>query len=149
MNGVQGGRSFFLRPSGKRFDLGDFFELWLGLFQSTVLGDVPYLNVDVSHKAFPRAYANLVDSVQDAGGYVNNQLDPRLQDSLSTHLRGMDICYNMPGNAGRKMHKFIKLDAEPGGCFFRTGWQSYFRSGIFPKPRIPNSTSKFAMRQNG
>lgn len=118
LTGVQAGRSFFLQPSGSRKYLGDFFELWLGLFQSTILGSVPYLNVDVSHKAFPKRYNNMVDLIKDIGGNPNQELQPRSKSTLNQHLKGMDIVYNRPGNAGRKIHKFLNVEDIPARCMF-------------------------------
>ncbi|XP_070497961.1 protein argonaute-2 [Chironomus tepperi] len=49
------GKAVFFVPNRKS-DLGDGMELWLGLFQSAILGRAKiYLNVDVLHKAFPSA----------------------------------------------------------------------------------------------
>lgn len=122
LRGVQAGRSFFLQPTGNRYDLGDFFELWLGLFQSTVLGGCPYLNVDVSHKAFPKRYDNMAQLAREVGN----------DRALAEHLRGMDIVYNRPGNAGKKIHKFLDVDNTPERCMFELNGQrisvlQYFR----------------------
>lgn len=40
------GRSFFTPPSGRVVSLGDGMDLWVGLFQSAVLGWKPFLNID-------------------------------------------------------------------------------------------------------
>lgn len=124
MKGVQAGRSFFLQPTNKPEDLGDFFELWRGLFQSTVLGSVPYLNVDGSFKAFPKPYKNMVDLFYDAN---------ENRAKLLQHLKGMDICYNMPGTTVRRNYRFIGLDRAPADCLFeqngkRISVLEYFKS---------------------
>lgn len=40
------GRSFFQCPQSQAFDLDNGMELWVGMFQSAVLGWKPYFNVD-------------------------------------------------------------------------------------------------------
>lgn len=116
--GIQGGRSFFLPPRGQRVYLGDFYELWLGLFQSLVLGSVPFLNVDVNHKAFPKRYASLLDLLKDMEQDMRKQINPNQQldgfvlQALGRHLAGLEICYNNPG--GQKiLYKFMSMASDP------------------------------------
>lgn len=112
--GVSGGRSFFLPPEGRREYLGDFYELWLGLFQSVVLGNVPLLNVDVNHKAFPKRYNSLVDMFPDMERDLrlsinpNQPLDRNVLFALERHLSGLDICYN-----GMQVQKFQSVADTP------------------------------------
>lgn len=40
------GRSFFSPPRGQVVSLGDGMDLWVGLFQSAILGWKPFLNID-------------------------------------------------------------------------------------------------------
>lgn len=142
-NGIQAGRSFFLPPQ-KREYLGDYFELWLGLFQSTVLGNSPYLNVDVAHKAFPKRYHSLVALLEDI-----KQENPRTRDpfqDMRTHLRRMDVIYKTPGNAGQmRVYKFMDLVGTPKQERFtdENGRQltiaDYFREHNYPinYPALP------------
>lgn len=111
------GRSFFTVPKpNATVKLGDYADLWTGLFSSAVLGNIPYVNVDVSHKAFPSAM-NLVQIVDEmysvnrfARGNVNSQIDRGIAEQLEKHLRGLRIIYEVPGNkASKKSYKFLKL----------------------------------------
>lgn len=125
--------------------MGQYFELWKGLFQATVLGDVPFLNVDVAHKAFPKRYQNLLDLIEDIDRDMRNttnfnrSLDPRVTSELRRHLSGMDICYRGPGVAdGGKIYKFNSVDGKPANVRFNqdgkeTNVLQYFRD------RQPNS----------
>ncbi|KAJ6640715.1 Protein argonaute-2, partial [Pseudolycoriella hygida] len=110
-DGVQAGRSFFLRPGAKeRYDLGDNYELWTGLYQATVLGSRPYLNVDIAHKAFPseRRVCDILIGVD-----LKRQLDPKNASSLQSHLNGLMIKYSLPGNnASCRSFKFMRLAAD-------------------------------------
>lgn len=139
-NGVQVGRSFFTYPTGKSYDLGDFYELWTGLFQSTVLGSIPYVNVDVAHKAFPQPIG-LVDLIgglyrnsRFARGDIKTPLDRNVADSLQQHLRGLRIIYKMPGgDASEKGYKFLGLANIPAAEMFMSDGKNisvlaYFKS---------------------
>lgn len=119
-NGVSAARSFYL-PNNKPEYLGDYFELWLGLFQSTVLGYSPYLNVDIAHKAFPKRYASLAHLVEDIKNESRNVRDERsLNDELRKHLKGLDLVYVTPGNANlKKIYKFLDLDRKPSEVRFK------------------------------
>lgn len=107
-----------MRPD-KPVDLGDFYELWIGMFQSTILGRIPYVNVDIAHKAFP-SRTDLIELIKQIGYdhrsrrdvNLNQPLDFNVLNNLSNHLRGLDIGYIMPGGAGTKAYKFNSL-TEP------------------------------------
>ncbi|XP_031786529.1 protein argonaute-2 [Nasonia vitripennis] len=67
--------SFFTPPKGQVMSLGGGMDLWVGLFQSAVLGWKPYFNVDVAHKSFPKPQSvlDLMKTIcgcdgQDQGG---------------------------------------------------------------------------------
>lgn len=133
-NGVQVGRSFFPRPSGRPKDLGDFYELWTGLFQSTILGRIPYVNVDVAHKAFPtpmpliEIMGALKRQMDEANSRYRggNQNAPSLSEQLQRHLKGLRIVYEMSGNAGvvsYKSYKFLSLGQQPAKEFFTVDGQ--------------------------
>lgn len=110
-NGVQVGRSFFTRPD-RPYNLGDFYELWTGLFQSTVLGRIPYVNVDVAHKAFPQPL-HVMDVIAGScrGGLTESTtLDNWVTTILLKHLKGLRVIYKMPGSdASKKSYKFLDL----------------------------------------
>lgn len=149
-HGIQGGRSFFLPPPPKenRY-LGDFSELWLGLFQSLCLGQMPFLNVDVNHKAFPKYYSSLIDLLQDLERDenkkpnnfrsnrtiridLNQPLEYWVIDALKQHLSGLDICYTIPGTSNKRIHKFIRVEREPAQAKFEQNNFFKQKNGILP-----------------
>lgn len=117
-NGVVGGRSFFLPPENREY-LGDCYELWLGLFQSMVLGDVPFLNVDVNHKAFPKRYPSLIELLRDMEREFDpaRGLDQFLENALRRHLAGLEIRYNKPNDMAM-IYKFMDIVGPPGNVRF-------------------------------
>ncbi|XP_031627620.1 protein argonaute-2 [Contarinia nasturtii] len=119
-SGVVGGRSFYLPPPNRIY-LGDFYELWLGLFQSMVLGKTPFLNVDVNHKAFPKRYASLLDLLKDMDKNVNlnRELDYDAKMMLKRHLSGLELYYNKP-NDKPMIFKFMEIVDPPAKNVFTT-----------------------------
>lgn len=124
-NGVQVGRSFFPFPVRQSEYLGDFYDLWRGLFQSTILGRIPYVNVDIANKAFPTPMnvINIVDELykqnRNARGDRRSPLDRGIADQLHRHMRGLRIIYDMPGNqASAKSYKYLQLGEMPSREFF-------------------------------
>lgn len=73
----------------------DLDDLWIGLYQAFVLGRKPYLNVDVHHKAFPRAEQLTV--------LFNNR------HNLDQILKGADVEYCSPFTGDRKRFRFQRL----------------------------------------
>lgn len=55
------GRSFFTPPPGRVMSLGGGMDVWVGLFQSAILGWKPLLNVD--GKLYNRNRANSIFNV--------------------------------------------------------------------------------------
>lgn len=104
--------------------MGDFYELWLGLFQSVVLGAVPLLNVDVNHKAFPKRYNNMLELLRDMEQDLRCRIDPSqpldrmVISALERHLAGLEIIYRGPG--GDKIYKFFRLGSDPATERFTT-----------------------------
>lgn len=102
-----------------RHDLGDNYELWTGLYQSTVLGSQPYLNVDIAHKAFPST-EKIIDILQNMRIDPRNDLDRLAQTDLLSHLKGLMINYAMPGQeASRRTYKFLGFERNAGTFKFR------------------------------
>lgn len=146
--GISAARSFYL-PDDRPAYLGDYFELWYGLFQSTVLGYQPYLNVDIAHKAFPKRYASLVNLLDDIKNESRfNRDDRALYEEMRKHLKGLDLIYVTPGNADqRKVYKFLDLDGKPSEVRFADSSNEgrmitvaeYFRERNFPirNPNLP------------
>ncbi|XP_058066688.1 protein argonaute-2-like [Anopheles bellator] len=88
-----------------RIDLGKGHELWYGLFQSAILGSKPYVNVDVSHKAFPSS-GSMVDifaSFNRGNLETNRPLDGWLVKELHDYVRGMDVVYRSPNGTEKRM----------------------------------------------
>lgn len=98
--GVKAGRSFFYRPDRPE-DLLDGYELWYGLFQAAILGQRTLLNIDVSHKAFPKPNTLLNVYNELVNGFRGN---PR---NFNAFVSGSDIIYDSPKsfNAGPKQYK--------------------------------------------
>lgn len=142
--GVQAARSFYLRPAKPEY-LGDFFELWLGLFQSTVLGSQIYLNVDVAHKAFPERYGSLVNLLEQIQKEWHCDLR-NATNAMQSHLSGLDVIYKTPGNAGSKrVYKFLQLAGTPSQERFKDAngrelsVATYFNEQNYPinRPDLP------------
>lgn len=131
-----------MRPSQK-FDLGDNYELWTGLYQATVLGSRPYLNVDIAHKAFP-SEVNVIDLLHPNTD-LRRDLDPRDKSALQSHLNGLMIRYEMPGNAASARNfKFFGLGANSKTHKFRSDQdqKEYTIEGYF---RTRNVTIKYPL----
>ncbi|CAD6208455.1 GSCOCT00014004001.2-RA-CDS [Cotesia congregata] len=97
------GRSFFQQPKSQSFDLTDGMELWVGMFQSAVLGWKPYFNVDVAHKAFPKNI-NVIDAMKDLcgdrygplQGPLTTDLVERNKDKIFKFLKGLKVVFQLP-----------------------------------------------------
>lgn len=106
---------------------------------------MPFLNVDVAHKAFPKRYRNLLDLIEDISQDMRcrtdftRPLDYKIISELRRHLSGMDICYKGPGATdGGKIYKFASVVEKPAQVRFNqdgreTNVLLYFQS------RQPNS----------
>lgn len=121
---VQCGRSFFLSPRDVS-ELGDYYELFTGLFQSTVLGSSPFVNIDIAHKAFP-CPLGVIDIIKDLQLRrfrvpidLFNKIDEDVHDALYDHLKALRIAYEMPDNPlSKKVYKFAELAAPPSELVF-------------------------------
>lgn len=125
-SGVSASRSFYLRPAGRPVYLGDYFELWYGMFQSTVLGDVPFLNIDIAHKAFPKRYASMIELLEDmkqdyrVGRLVdvNRPMDYQVVMALKKHLAGLDLIYRSTPEAKGFERRFLDIVDIPSRVGF-------------------------------
>lgn len=108
------------------YNLGECYELWTGLFQSTVLGKQPYLNVDIAHKAFPIAMSILdVIKVLCNTNDLSKPLDNWNIEKITDHLKGLRITYNMPGAASsKKCYKFNKMGVSAAQHKFKCDAQA-------------------------
>lgn len=143
------GRSFYLRPKDRPQYLGDYFELWLGLFQSTVLGDMPFLNVDIAHKAFPKSYPCLIDIFEDMKEdrrlrniNTNGPIDHDVKQALTKHLAGLEIRYVSPKDGTMFERKFFSIENPPGQVMFQKDGKNmsvldYFQRTLNKTVRYP------------
>lgn len=123
-----------MRPSTK-YDLGDNYELWTGLYQSTVLGSRPFLNVDIAHKAFPKEMP-VLSILEYNRVNLNSDLQHRDRFALQSHLNGLMIKYAMPGHeASARNYKFFGFNQNSKMHKFRSDQdqkeytiEQYFRS---------------------
>lgn len=104
----------------QRFDLGDNYELWTGLYQSTVLGSCPYLNVDIAHKAFP-SEKSIKDILVESRVNLDREMDIRAKNEILNHLKGLLITYTMSGQeASRRTYKFLGFNDSANKFKFKT-----------------------------
>ncbi|XP_053689411.1 protein argonaute-2 isoform X2 [Sabethes cyaneus] len=90
-------------------DIGANHELWYGLFQSALLGAKPFLNIDVSHKAFPSGgkLTDIIKGMNYPPG-LPDELPRGLETNLNNFLKGMEISYAGPDGVD-KIFKYNKL----------------------------------------
>lgn len=87
-------RSVFAPPSERnRMFMKDNYELYIGLYQSFVMGERPFLNVDVAHKAFPSAASDLIPLLNQYRNF----------DEI---LSGLNLVYTSPMTQEKRMYKF-------------------------------------------
>ncbi|XP_025603016.2 protein argonaute-2-like isoform X2 [Athalia rosae] len=94
---VQVGRSFFPKPTTGTVDLGNGLELWVGMFQSAIIGWKPFLNIDVAHKGFPKAQ-NLIDFMKEflqRRQFTADEVN-YAKPSIVKQLRGLKVLYEIP-----------------------------------------------------
>lgn len=87
--GVKSGRSFFYRPDRPE-NLCDGYELWYGLFQAAILGQRLLLNIDVSHKSFPKP-SDLVSLYEEVALGRYGRLS-----NFENLLKGAEVLYTPP-----------------------------------------------------
>lgn len=84
-----------------------------------VLGEVPFLNVDVNHKAFPKRYPTLIHLLRDIDDRIdlNSTLDRNVENALKQHLKSLEIVYNKP-NDKAMIYKFMDIVGPPANVRF-------------------------------
>lgn len=110
-------KSIYVVPS-KPEDIGANHELWYGLFQSALLGSKPFLNIDVSHKAFPRG-----GPVLDVVASFNRSVVPTTLNEwgardVHDYLKGMEVVYTGPDGVG-KTYKYNSLKGPASSQIFK------------------------------
>ncbi|XP_017765394.1 PREDICTED: protein argonaute-2 [Eufriesea mexicana] len=99
------GRSIFQPPiSGRVVSLSNGLDLWVGLFQSVVIGSKPYLNIDVAHKGFPTPQP-VIDLMKELCKNPRAREESRTItpadvnhnfDKITNFLKGLKIQYELP-----------------------------------------------------
>nr|QVD39219.1 Argonaute 2 [Schistocerca gregaria] len=103
---TQVGRSFFTTPK-EVLPLGNGMHMWLGFYQSVILGWKPFLNVDVAHKGFP-ADKNVSEIMAEVVGSRNATFNPDVElnrdqvADLTAFLRGLKVEYKLPDQTTSK-----------------------------------------------
>ncbi|KAL9928650.1 LOW QUALITY PROTEIN: protein argonaute-2-like [Glossina fuscipes fuscipes] len=113
--GIRSGRSFYRKPD-EYYDLGDGYEMYTGIYQAAILGEVPLLNVDISHKSFPKPQS-LVQCLK----YYKidpryTMADGRIKKFIQQFLKAIYITYYMPPpsfGALPKIYKVLDIDDAP------------------------------------
>ncbi|XP_076281577.1 argonaute 2 isoform X2 [Lasioglossum baleicum] len=104
------GRSLFQPPEGRVVPLSNGLDLWVGIFQSAVVGWKPYLNVDVAHKGFPTPQS-IIDLLLDLCKSPRDQnplqhITPRdveyNKEKITKFLKGLKVQYEIPGQPNSK-----------------------------------------------
>lgn len=117
--GIRVGRSFFCRPRNP-FDLEDGYEAWTGLFQAAILGEVPFLNVDIAHKSFPRE-SPLLDYLANNNISLEEPLESYEYRNVERYLKNIDIVYQPPASFGSfdKRYKVMGLGDSASKLTFK------------------------------
>ncbi|XP_031771668.1 protein argonaute-2 isoform X2 [Apis florea] len=98
------GRSLFQQPEpGRVVSLSNGLDLWVGVFQSVVIGSKPYLNIDVAHKGFPKSQS-VIDLMKELCNVQD--LTPKVVEqnlfNINKFLKGLKIQYELPGQPTTK-----------------------------------------------
>ncbi|XP_041452382.1 protein argonaute-2 [Drosophila obscura] len=95
---IRAGRSFFKRSEpGKEHNIGEGYEALIGLYQSVVLGDRPFVNVDICHKSFalPTSVMEYIERYHGEEIDKKTNLELKRQD-IDAFLRGIKVIYKPP-----------------------------------------------------
>uniref|UniRef100_A0A1A9UIJ2 PAZ domain-containing protein n=1 Tax=Glossina austeni TaxID=7395 RepID=A0A1A9UIJ2_GLOAU len=107
--GIRVGRSFYRKPE-EFYDLGDGYEMYTGIYQAAILGEVPLLNVDISHKSFPKTQS-IIQYMRECGVDPNRSIeDNRVKKTITLFLKGIDIIYTPPAKFGTLPKKYKVFD---------------------------------------
>ncbi|XP_031370648.1 protein argonaute-2 isoform X1 [Apis dorsata] len=98
------GRSLFQPPEpGRIVSLSNGLDLWVGVFQSVVIGSKPYLNIDVAHKGFPKSQSviDLMKELCNVQDLTPKDIERNLVN-INKFLKGLKIQYELPGQPTTK-----------------------------------------------
>ncbi|CAD7005128.1 unnamed protein product [Ceratitis capitata] len=112
--GVRAGRSFYTKPREGYTDLGDGFELYVGLYQAAILGEQPYVNVDISHKSFPSEVTLTDFLTKQLSANLERNLETRTLYNFCSHMKGLKVIYNPPAKFGQapRSYKVNEISRE-------------------------------------
>mgnify|MGYP005983574317 CR=1 FL=1 len=105
------GRRFYTPSTGNEYPLGSGAVMYLGGYQAAVSGWIPFLNVDVAHKAFTNS-TSIIDLIKEmfstkykpvqAQDLQNNGLQKWQIEPLTEYLKGLRVVYQIPNQCGSK-----------------------------------------------
>ncbi|XP_047351672.1 protein argonaute-2 isoform X2 [Vespa velutina] len=106
------GRSIFWPPINKPENLTNGMELWVGSFQSAVLGWKPLFNIDVAHKGFPKSQ-NVIELLREMClRGENRDITPddvyQYVDKIKKHLVGLKVHYVIPNIPSSKRTQIVR-----------------------------------------
>ncbi|XP_068154960.1 protein argonaute-2 [Drosophila tropicalis] len=118
---IRAGRSFFKSSVAEnRLNLGDGYECLIGLYQAFVLGDQPFVNVDISHKSFPIGLS-MLEYIENYG--INSRYPTKI--TATTTLSQSRTCIE-------QFVKGINIVYEPPECF-NSAPRVYKVNGLSPQ----------------
>ncbi|KAH8239991.1 hypothetical protein KR032_010021, partial [Drosophila birchii] len=104
---IRSGRSFYkMSLPGKRRELEDGYEALVGLYQAFMLGDRPFLNVDISHKSFPMEMP-VIEYLERfvLKQKINQSTDlGQSRGTIETFLKGLNVVYTPPKSFNAMPH---------------------------------------------
>ncbi|KAH8258621.1 hypothetical protein KR038_002221, partial [Drosophila bunnanda] len=109
---IRSGRSFFkMSAPGQCRELDDGYEALVGLYQAFMLGDRPFLNVDISHKSFPMDMP-VLEYLERFGmrQKINQSTDiSHLRGTIESFLKGINVVYKPP-KSFNSLPKYFKVN---------------------------------------
>ncbi|KAF5277709.1 hypothetical protein FQR65_LT03689 [Abscondita terminalis] len=116
------GRSFFTKPRDRVMDLGEGMEMYNGFYQSAILGWKPFLNVDVSHKAFPKVMPvlDMIREICDRYYDIKTPLERQNYEAVDKFIRNLKVTYQIPNQpATRRVMRVNGLDESASKAKFK------------------------------
>ncbi|KAF5277711.1 hypothetical protein FQR65_LT03691 [Abscondita terminalis] len=116
------GRSFFTKPQDRLLDLGEGMEMYYGFYQSAILGWKPFLNVDVSHKAFPKVMPvlDMIREICDRYYDIKTPLERQNFEAVDKFIRNLKVTYQIPNQpATRRVMRVNGLDEPASKAKFK------------------------------
>jgi eukaryotic translation initiation factor 2C len=155
------GRRFYFKSLQNEYLLGTGAQMYLGGYQAMSKGWVPFLNVDVAHKAFTVAIP-LTELVVQMCNTRNRpvtldnlktfSLAPYHSEELNQYLKGFKVVYQIPNHPGsKKVYRINGLKERPSRMrflqenqwvtveeYFQTKWRCVLRYPNLPTLWVGN-----------